>query len=109
MEASELKQKIFELLKSDEEFRYAVAGLLGLQEIIKRLEVTEAAVKELTERVAKTNERLETNLSSFEEHMNRLREDMQKGFARYDERFERMETKLTALGSRVGHRLRGHV
>ncbi|MDP7976760.1 MAG: endonuclease NucS, partial [TACK group archaeon] len=30
------------------------------------------------------------------------REDMQKGFARYDERFERMETKLTALGSRWG-------
>jgi len=36
MELSEFKAKIFALLKEDEEFRYAVAGMLGLNEILRR-------------------------------------------------------------------------
>jgi pheromone shutdown protein TraB len=32
-----LKSRILRMLKEDEEFRYAVAGLLGLEEILKRL------------------------------------------------------------------------
>ncbi len=35
---SELKSKIIHLLRTDEEFRYAVAGLLGLDEILRRLD-----------------------------------------------------------------------
>ena len=50
-----MKQEIFRLLREDEEFRYAVAGLIGLDEILKRLDRNE---KELI----------------------RLREDMLKGF-----------------------------
>jgi len=34
---AELKQRILELLKSDEEFRLAVAGLLGLDTVISEL------------------------------------------------------------------------
>ena len=34
----ELKEKILELLERDREFRYAVAGLIGLDEILKRLD-----------------------------------------------------------------------
>ena len=33
-----LKSELLRLLKEDEEFRYAVAGLIGLEEILKRLE-----------------------------------------------------------------------
>jgi hypothetical protein len=33
-ELSELKTKIFALLREDEESRYAVAGMLGLEEIL---------------------------------------------------------------------------
>ncbi|RLG96899.1 hypothetical protein DRO28_04980, partial [Candidatus Bathyarchaeota archaeon] len=34
-----LKEEILELLEKDREFRYAVAGYLGLSEIMKKLDV----------------------------------------------------------------------
>ena len=34
---SDLKREIIRLLKEDEEFRYTVAGLIGLQEMLERL------------------------------------------------------------------------
>ncbi|MEM0444264.1 MAG: hypothetical protein QXJ73_08955 [Candidatus Caldarchaeum sp.] len=40
--AVSIKKTVFKLLKEDEEFRYAVAGLLGLEEILKRLDRHEA-------------------------------------------------------------------
>ena len=33
-----LKSEILRLLRDDDEFRYAVAGLIGLEEILKRLD-----------------------------------------------------------------------
>ncbi|MEM4574475.1 MAG: hypothetical protein QXF45_08065 [Candidatus Caldarchaeum sp.] len=65
--AVRIKKTIFKLLKEDEEFRYAVAGLLGLEEILKRLD------------------RHEAELASIREETNRLREDMMLGFKRHDE------------------------
>jgi hypothetical protein len=35
MAVKELKSRMLRLLMEDEEFRYAVAGLLGLEEILK--------------------------------------------------------------------------
>ena len=54
------------LLKEDEEFRYAVAGLIGLEEILRRLD------------------RHESELVKLREDMNKLREDMIEGFKRHD-------------------------
>jgi len=34
-----LKSEILRLLKEDEELRYTVAGLIGLEEILKRLDI----------------------------------------------------------------------
>ena len=48
---SELKSKIFKLLKEDEEFRYAVAGLLGLEELLKRMDENSEAIRALQEQV----------------------------------------------------------
>jgi hypothetical protein len=53
--SSQLKQRLLKLLREDEEFRYAVAGLLGLEEILKRLD-------------------------KHEEQLVKLREDMNRGF-----------------------------
>ncbi len=36
--STELKSEILRLLKEDEEFRYAVAGYLGLSEVLRRLD-----------------------------------------------------------------------
>jgi len=38
MELVELKSRVLKLLREDEEFRYAVAGLIGLDEILRRLD-----------------------------------------------------------------------
>jgi len=75
--ARELKSRILKLLREDEEFRYAVAGLLGLEEILKRLD------------------RHEAELVRLREDMNKLREDMIRGF-------ELVERHISALGARWG-------
>jgi len=69
VELDQLKAAILRLLKEDEEFRYAVAGLIGLEEILKRLD------------------RHEEELVKIWEELARLREDMNKGFQRHDQLF----------------------
>jgi len=44
---NELKQEILRLLKEDEEFRYAIAGLIGLNDNHKKIEKHERGVKEV--------------------------------------------------------------
>jgi hypothetical protein len=77
MAVKELKSRMLRLLREDEEFRYAVAGLLGLEEILKRLDKHEA------------------ELVRLREDMNKLREDMIRGF-------ELVESHISALGARWG-------
>jgi hypothetical protein len=77
MAVKELKSRVLRLLREDEEFRYAVAGLLGLEEILKRLD------------------RHEAELVRLREDMNKLREDMIRGF-------ELVESHISALGARWG-------
>jgi len=64
-----LKKKIFKILKEDEEFRYAVAGLIGMEEILKRLD-------------------------GIESELLRLREDMQKGFDYVQRHFDCFRCKM---------------
>jgi len=80
----ELKSRILKLLREDEEFRYAVAGLLGLEEILKRLDRHEAELVRLRE-----------DMNKLREDMNKLREDMIRGF-------ELVERHISALGARWG-------
>ena len=54
----ELKSRIISLLEKDREFRYTVAGLIGLREILEKLDKHEQELKKLRE------------------DMNKLREDM---------------------------------
>jgi len=82
--ARELKSRILKLLREDEEFRYAVAGLLGLEEILKRLDRHEAELVRLRE-----------DMNKLREDMNKLREDMIRGF-------ELVERHISALGARWG-------
>ena len=85
MEAgAELKQKLLELLKTDEEFRLAVAGLIGLGEVLRRLEEHDEKFNQILER-----------LDRHEAELARLREDMNKGF-------ELLRRHVDALGARWG-------
>jgi len=93
MEVEELKTKILRMLREDEEFRYAVAGILGLEEIIRRLEKHDEKFNEILERL----DRHEEELKKLREDMNRLREDMILGFKRHDEILERHEREIIKL------------
>jgi len=79
-----LKSEILRLLKEDEEFRYAVAGLIGLEEVLKRLDRHEAQLVKLRE-----------DMNKLREDMNRLREDMNEGF-------QLLRRHIDALGARWG-------
>jgi len=81
-----LKSEILRLLKEDEEFRYAVAGLIGLEEILKSLDRHEAQLVKLRE-----------DMNRLREDMNRLREDMNRGFKRYDEELIRLREDMNKL------------
>jgi hypothetical protein len=83
---AELKQKFLELLKSDEEFRLAVAGLLGLDTVINELRKLREDfllfVKEQEKRWEEAFKRFESIERKLEEH---------------DKMFARIELELGAL------------
>jgi hypothetical protein len=79
-----LKSRILRMLKEDEEFRYAAAGLLGLEEILKRFDRREDEVRRIWQEIEK------------------LREDMMKGFELMDRRISRLENLISAIGARWG-------
>ena len=93
-----LKSRILRLLREDEEFRYAVAGLIGLEEILKRLDRHESELVKLREDMNRLREDMNrhgSELVRLREDMNRLREDMNRGF-------ELVERHIAALGARWG-------
>jgi hypothetical protein len=88
---AEFKQRILELLKSDEEFRLAVAGLLGLDTIISELK----KLREDFLTFVKLQERW------WEETYKRF-EAIEKKLLEHDKRFDSLERRLMALGTRWG-------
>jgi len=91
MELEELKSRMLKLLREDEEFRYAVAGLIGLDEILKRLDSHEAELVKLRKDVVE----LRREMVELRRDMVELREDMVKGF-------ELVNRHISALGARWG-------
>lgn len=65
MSLKELKSRILKLLKEDEEFRYAVAGLLGLEEVLRRLDRHEAELVRLREDMIRGFELVERHISAL--------------------------------------------
>jgi len=83
VDLAQLKAAFLKLLKEDVEFRYAVAGLIGMEEILKRLDRHEELLVELFRKLEKHEE----ELVKIWEELARLREDMNKGFQRHDQLF----------------------
>lgn len=69
-----MKKQILELLEKDLEFRYAVAGYLGLSEVLRRLDSIEESIKKLWE----SQSRLWENASKLWEEVKLLREGQEK-------------------------------
>ncbi len=135
MQINDLKRAIIELLKSDEEFRYTVVGLLGLEDIrssLKRLAETmvelaeaqartEARLAELAERtdarfsevdarfaeLAEAQARTESRIAKLEESLGKLRSDVGKLSANFGFTLEEIAvTKIPRLLSEAGIEIR---
>ncbi|MEM2925927.1 MAG: hypothetical protein QXO94_00475 [Candidatus Bathyarchaeia archaeon] len=88
-----LKSEILELLDKDKEFRYTVAGYLGLSEILKKL-------GDLTEGQAKLREdfgKLVEEQSRLAKEQAKLREDFGQMYAQFSARFEEHDKKFNEI------------
>jgi hypothetical protein len=95
METMELKKKILKLLREDEEFRLAVAGLLGMDTILRELkklrEDFQHFVREQERRWEENSKRWEEANRRFEvleSELRKLREDFNKFVELQEKRWE---------------------
>jgi len=91
-----LKKQFLELLEKDLEFRYAVAGYLGLSELLKRLDSIEESIKKLWE----NQNKLWENQNRLWENVNRLWEEvraLREGQDRLWENVNRLWEEVKAL------------
>ena len=117
-----MKEEFLRLLREDEEFRLAVAGLLGLGEVLAELkklrEDFNRFVEESQRRWEENNRRWEENEKRWEENWKRW-EDANRRFSRIEETlgalteavytryvWEDLSTELRASGEAVVRRIR---
>ena len=92
-----LKDEFLALLERDKEFRYAVAGFLGLEEILKRLDRHEEQLVKLREDFNRKCEEDSKRFLSIESEIAKLREDMVAGFKRHDEEIVKLREDMNKL------------
>ncbi|MEM0030021.1 MAG: hypothetical protein QW572_04895 [Candidatus Nitrosocaldus sp.] len=111
----ELRKNILRLLKEDEEFRYAVAGLIGLEDIrasMKRLEEAIAMLAEIQARmdsrlssVETRVDRVETSVGELKSSVGELKSsvgELKSSVGELKSRVDRVETSVGELKSSVG-------
>ncbi|MEM4319612.1 MAG: hypothetical protein QXT32_04480, partial [Candidatus Nitrosocaldaceae archaeon] len=101
MQSNELKRKLLDMLGEDKEFRHAVAGVIGYNEILDKFADLEAR---MDERFAK----IEEEIRDLREESNNLRKDMQEGFRRHDEEFARVWQSIENLRKDMQEGFRRH-
>ena len=107
-----MKEELLHLLKTDEEFRYAVAGLLGYDEILKRVrrqgkqiaKLRREMYKSLT-RLSEAVEKLAEIAAKHTEEITRLRAEMLEGFKRHDEEITQLRKEMLEGFKRHGEEI----
>ena len=84
--SKEEKERILRTIEADREFRYALMGLLGFEELLKRFARLEERQQRLEERFA----RIEERFAKLEERQQKLEER----FAKLEERQQRLEEEM---------------
>ncbi|RDD53139.1 MAG: hypothetical protein BA066_06010 [Candidatus Korarchaeota archaeon NZ13-K] len=110
----ELKRRFLKLLKEDEEFRYAVAGFLGLDELLARLDSHERILEDLLReirdlregqgRLAEGQEKLWIEVRRHSEAIERLAEGQEKLWIevrRHSEAIERLREDFNKMLDRI--------
>jgi len=100
----EEKLRILKTLEVDIEFRYAIAGYLGIREILEELrrlrEDFNTFVKEQEKRWEENNRRWEEAIKRLEEHSRRL-EEHSRILAEHSKRLEELSKRLEEFTKRV--------
>ena len=94
--SAEEKKRFLEALKVDEEFRLAVAGLIGLRDILEELRSLREQFNKLYEKSLEHDKRFEAIEKKLLEHDKRF-EAIEKKLLEYDKRFEEMNKRFEAL------------
>ena len=96
----ELKRRFLRLLDEDEEFRYTVAGYLGLSEILRRLDRIEEEQVRLREEQLRMREDFNKRFEAHEAELRALREDfnrMQKTISDMQETMMGMQRTIEGI------------
>jgi|GEM_PF-980132 hypothetical protein len=95
-----VKEEFLRLLKEDEEFRLAAAGLLGYGEIIRRLDANENNVQEILKEIRS----LRQDFSKLSEEQVRLRQDFKSEFKLLREDIDKLGNRFEVILGRMGRR-----
>jgi predicted nuclease with TOPRIM domain len=96
-----LKREFLSLLEKDVEFRYAVAGYLGLSEILKKMDALIEEQHKLWEEIKSLRE----NQNRLWEEVRELRKDfreLRRDFGRLEERVDGLRRGMKSLADAVG-------
>ncbi|GBC70207.1 hypothetical protein HRbin01_01917 [archaeon HR01] len=102
---TDLKRELLRLLDEDEEFRYAVAGRIGILEILKRLDRLEEGQNRLWEEVRSLREgqeKLWEEVRSLREGQNKLWVEVKELKKAYQGLSKRVSAGFAELGSALG-------
>ena len=103
-----LREEFLRLLREDEEFRFAVLGLLGIGEVLRRIEENTGAIRALQEQVKALQEEVRVLAEAvaghgrvLEEHGRAIRA-LQEEVARHAEVLERLGRRVEEHARAVG-------
>ncbi|MEM1547499.1 MAG: hypothetical protein QXN75_00510 [Thermoproteota archaeon] len=95
-----VKSRILKLLKEDEEFRYAVAGFIGLADVLRRFEEHDRKFNEIIARLDEHSRRFEEHDRKFNEIIARLDEHSRR-FEEHDRKFNEIIAEIRDLRRNV--------
>ena len=95
-----LKEEFLKLLREDVEFRYAVIGLIGLEEVIRRIDKNTEAILNLQEQVVKLQEQVRTLQEQMIKHSEAIRA-LQEQVERHSEAILKMQRQVMSLQEQV--------
>ncbi len=91
-----LKEEFLRLLREDVEFRYAVVGLIGLEEVLRRLDRHEEELEKIWREIRELRENMISGFRRHDEELRKIREDMLSGFKRYDEELRKLREDMVS-------------